>query len=953
MKRISKTIGAVALMAAGIMTVQAAPADPRPMQWPQSDGSTVTLSLVGDEVFHCLMTPDGYVVTQGEDGFFYYVGADGKSTLSRVSDGVPASLDKNASFEAYRNANRNEAFLRRGNELTTRAMARVDKLGNSKWDNSDGHDLREVTTEGELKVLILMVNFADKKFTVAPDPQRLVSDMLNKEGFDEFSSSGSVSDYYHSISHGQFKPKFDVYGPVDLDKTSREYVTTDKTYIGPDGKETAMYAPGLMVEEACKKLDGQINFADYDTNKDGYVDFVYIFHAGRGATTGGNQATDIWPHAFTLNAAIGAPVELDGVLVNRYATSCEIGRQAMQLAGIGMFCHEFSHVLGLPDLYDTANNGTASKVFSPGTFSNMDAGNYNNDLHTPPMFSAYEQYALEWMLPVTITGSGNFTLLPSIARPFAYKVNTRNNPKEYFLFEARAPYSWDEYLEGHGMLVWHIDFDADLWNDNKPNNSANHQCIDLIEADDTRTTSSRDGDPFPGVAGIHEYLNNSAPSFLDWSNTSTGYELYNIESYPDGTVSFRVDAAKEMEDISLPAAVVSVREVSTTGAKLSWTPVEGADGYMVSVVDLDSFDGAFYTTFADGWRYKDMKKAVSADVEGLKPGVNYGAIVYAYNDKNASRSAVPAAFVTQGDTFDKAAPGIYAYKGQGTDTDLVWDAVEGADSYELTVAVRKAGETAETVKTGFDNSALPAGWKLDGTYNNRDKNCGEAVPSVNLAVNGDYLRTSVYERDIKEISFWARLTFAEEGGRLEVYGTDEDGHIRLLDILTDFGTKGERVAVSVPSGYRQLMLRLATSVSGLGFYVDDMEVLLTDGPADTPVSGYAARNVQDTRLAVTGLDAETSYVAYVRPVKGEEKGKMSKAIEFTPSGLSAGVGEIPADGYQEADVIVSGGIVSANGMTIDVFTIDGTLVARGKSVTLPSRGLYIVRAGGAAKKIVW
>lgn len=954
MKRISKTIGAIALAAAGIMTAQAAPADPRPMQWPQSDGSTVILSLIGDEVFHCLMTPDGYVVTQGEDGFYYYVGNDGKTMLSRVSDGVPASLDKNVSFEAYRNANRNEAFLRRGNELNTRAMARVDKLGNSKWDNADGHDLREVKTEGELKVLILMVNFSDKKFSVSSDPHSLVNDMLNKPGFSEFNSSGSVLDYYQSISHGQFHPKFEVFGPVDLDKTSREYVSTDKTYIGPDGKETAVYAPGLMVEEACKKLDGQINFADYDSNNDGYVDFVYIFHAGKGATTGGNQATDIWPHAFTLNAAIGAPIELDGVLVNRYATSCEIGRQAGQLAGVGMICHEFSHVLGLPDLYDTANNGTVSKVFSPGTFSNMDAGNYNNDLHTPPMFSAYEQYALEWMLPVTITGSGNFTLLPSIARPFAYKINTRNNPKEYFLFEARAPYSWDEYLEGHGMLAWHIDFDLDIWNDNKPNNVASHQRIDLIEADDVQTATSRNGDPFPGTVGVHEYLNNGAPSFLDWSNSSTGYELYNIMTYPDGTVSFRVDAAKDMEGVELSAPVVNVTAVSSNSAKLNWAEVADADGYMVSVVDLDSFDGEFYRTFAEGWRYNDVKKSLSANVEGLKPGVNYGAIVYAYNDKNASRSDVPAAFLTQGATFAQAAPGIYAYKGEGSDTQLVWDAVADADSYELTVATRKAGETAETIKTGFDNSTLPEGWKLSGKYNTRDKNCGEAAPAVSLEVNGNYLRTATYERDIKEISFWAKKTFSDEGEKIEVYAYDEEGHVRLVATVGGFDTKGARYTVEIPAGYRQAMLRLSSSVSGLGLYIDDMEVLLADGPVDTPVSGYAARSVSDTQLAVSGLEPQTTYVAYVRPVKGEEKGKFSKAIEFVPSQLTAaGIEDLPVDSYEEAEVIVSGGVVSAFGQMMDVYTIDGARIARGTEITLPCRGLYIVRVNDASKKICW
>ena len=131
-------------------------------------------------------------------------------------------------------------------------------------------------------------------------------------------------------------------------------------------------------------------------------------------------------------------------------------------------------------------------------------------------------------------------------------------------------------------------------------------------------------------------------------------------------------------------------------------------------------------------------------------------------------------------------------------------------------------------------------------------------------------------------------------------------------------------------------------------------MLLADGPVDTPVSGYAARSVSDTQLAVSGLEPQTTYVAYVRPVKGEEKGKFSKAIEFVPSQLTAaGIEDLPVDSYEEAEVIVSGGVVSAFGQMMDVYTIDGARIARGTEITLPCRGLYIVRVNDASKKICW
>ena len=713
-----------------------------------------------------------------------------------------------------------------------------------------------------------------------------------------------------------------------------------------------MYARGA---EACRLLDDEINFADYDANNDGIVDFVYVFHAGKGATTGGSTKTDIWPHAFTLTSAIGAPITLDGVSINRYATSCEVGNQSMQLAGVGMFCHEFSHVLGLPDLYDTANNGTATKVFSPGSFSNMDAGNYNNNLHTPPMFSSYEQYALEWMKPTELTGGGKFTLLPLTARPFAYKVNTRNTPTEYYLLEARAPYSWDEYLEGFGLLVWHIDYVARVWENNQVNTQAAHQYIDIVEADDVQTSTSRSGDTFPGSEGIHELYSNTSPAFVAWDRSGLGIELSYIQSYPDGTVSFVAEGNNDME---AELASVSPRafDVDGTSAKLYWPAVEGADGYMVSVFDMAASTDSYYGGYVKGWYFNDVRKANNAEVDGLEPGKNYGVMVYAYNDVNASRMAQPITFTTHGETFAESAPGIHAYQGdEGGNVDLNWDAVADATHYELTVATRAAGETKESVKAGFDNSTLPEGWKTSGRYETRDKYAGEAVPSLNLKLSGDYLKTAVFDRDIKSISFHNTITFSEDAAEIEVFGVDAEGRTEYLGKVVDFDKNGADHTFDFPAGYKQAILRLDTRVSGLSVYLDDVEVALQDGPTDTPVSGYSARKVEDTALSVTGLEPNTEYVAYVRPMKGEDAGKSSKAIYFVPSKASLGVDGIVADGDSQAvaDVRLENGVLSANGEMMTIYSADGRLVGKGVAFSLPARGLYIVRVGEAAKKICW
>ncbi|MDE7381968.1 MAG: M6 family metalloprotease domain-containing protein, partial [Muribaculaceae bacterium] len=562
---------------------------------------------------------------------------------------------------------------------------RVDKLGNSRWDNADGHDIREVPTQGDYKVLVILVDFADNHFSVNNgEPYTLVNEMLNGENYSYNGATGSANAFFRTISNGQFNPQFNLYGPVQLDHNEDYYVRPNdgtrpnyprQYYTDPtSGKEVEVYYPGLMVKEAIEKLNDRINFADYDSNGDGLVDFVYFFHAGKGATTGGDPKKVIWPHAFTLNAALGTTVALDGVEINRYATSAELGRNN-RLSGIGTFCHEFSHVLGLPDLYDTASNGTVSKCFTPGTFDCMDGGNYNNNEHTPPLFSGYERYALEWMLPVTLTGSADITLLPLSARNFAYKVPT-SKPQEYFILEARAPYGYDKFIEGHGMAAWHIDFNLDIWNRNTPNNNANHQRIDLVEADGALDTSSRDGDLFPGAQTICEFQSNISPTFVDWSNKPTGFEISNIVRNIDGSVSFRLEATsgKKMTGAEIGTPLPFIREASDNGFLLDWEPVNGAKGYMVSVYKNSDCNGATIADFAEGYYFKDIEDATSIQIEGLEPGVEYSAIVYAYNDFNASRSELPVNVATLESEFSKAAPNLYLYADNGV-ADIRWDAV--------------------------------------------------------------------------------------------------------------------------------------------------------------------------------------------------------------------------------------------------------------------------------------
>lgn len=850
------------------------------------------------------------------------------------------------------------------------AMQKIDKLGDSKYDNSDGHDLREVRTDGELRVLVILVDFADQKFSISDDPRLTIDDMLNRPGFSEAGATGSAFDFYHTVSFGQFSPKFEVYGPVQLDRNEVDYVKSDETYIGADGKEKAVYPAGRMVEEAVSKLDGEVNFADYDTNGDGMVDFVYIFFPGKGATTGGDVNTTIWPHAYTLTSAIGAPVELDGVKIDRYATSGERGSNN-RLSGIGTFCHEFGHVLGLPDLYDTSSNGTVSKCFTPGPYSCMDAGNYNNSEHTPPMFSAYEKYALEWLLPVTVTGGGEFTLLPAEARNFAYKIPAISRPKEYFLFESRGAGYYDGYLPASGMAVWHIDFDEALWSDNRPNNDASRQRIDLVEADNDLTATTRAGDLFPGDQTVCEYQSSVTPAFLSWDNKSTGYEFTEIRRHPDGCVTFRLtaDSGKEMEGAALSAPEVSVASVGNGSVELRWMAVEGADRYRVSVYEAASFDASNIGKYADGLWFADVTEQLiergdmlSLTLEGLKGGTAYAAVAYAENDVNASRSEATGIFRTHGAGVADTFVTLRAERnGEPGEVLLSWDALEGEGiTYEAQIAVAAPVEVTGHETAGFDGSRLPEGWSGIGRYDNRDNYSGKSAPSYSLSGAGSWLMTKRYEGSIASISFWSRSRFSGATAILDLYEVLADGTMRHIERIDDFTAKGHDYTVTLPPYVSQVKMVLTPLATALDLYIDDIELTLADDPAmSEAVRMQGAETSWSVDVREHGLDPTQRLCARVRPVgSGDEKGLWSETLWFVPANLpwQSAVETVGADAAVIDVKVASGILVPADpAMAYDLYGADGRAVAIGArgAMPLPAKGLYVVRTSAGAAKVMW
>jgi hypothetical protein len=106
---------------------------------------------------------------------------------------------------------------------------------------------------------------------------------------------------------------------------------------------------------------------------------------------------------------------------------------------------------------------------------------------------------------------------------------------EYYLFENRQQNRWDEYIPGHGMLIWHIDFTYSRWASNVVNNWANHQCIDLVEAGETSYSGGYNipnaATPFPGTSSKTDFTQDTTPAFCGWTKPKTSSAEMTVPLY--------------------------------------------------------------------------------------------------------------------------------------------------------------------------------------------------------------------------------------------------------------------------------------------------------------------------------------------------------------------------------------------------------------------------------------
>lgn len=377
----------------------------------------------------------------GDEHFSYTTDAEGKTLLQLNNKGEWEAMTRGG-VELTATA-ANIEMLRSEKSLKEESVNNMQKAPQRMPLLDDKGRTNFPTLTEEMHMLVILLEYKDVKFETA-NPKEEFNNYLNQEGYNGHGAIGSVADYFEASSNGKFRPVFDIEGIIELPETSGYYVGGDK------------YARvNEMLRYAVEELDRQgFDFSKYDYDKNGEIDNIYFIYAGYGqADTGKEDA--IWPHQSVMPSMI-----LDGLRTGAYACSSELNGgmhyywEDKAINGTGTFCHEFSHVLGLPDFYDP-NYGT--RTITPGKYSIMDQGSYNGDGYIPLLYSAYERWACHWVEFTDAENEQHYELKP-IDQPDAIAVRlpvlreSTGVPydNEYFIAESRSKKfsQWDATIPG-------------------------------------------------------------------------------------------------------------------------------------------------------------------------------------------------------------------------------------------------------------------------------------------------------------------------------------------------------------------------------------------------------------------------------------------------------------------------------------------------------------------------
>ena len=330
---------------------------------------------------------------------------------------------------------------------------------------------------GSPKIVVCLVQFPDAPFTVAQDStglKQLFNTFFNGNGQGAGDNPFSIADYFRDMSNGQFTPEFVITDPVTLSKQRSYYGESNGSGRRTTFRNEALDSLAFQISEKVDELD---------TNGDGKVDGVVIVFTGCGANVGDDNGMHpaCWTSSLTRGGVTYA-TELIAPELLGLDDSANGGENNAVLNGIGVFVHEISHMLGLPDFYDL-------NYRAPGMdyWSLMDYGEYWNNGYHPTPYTAYERNFMGWLPLVELSEPTYVDNMRAIGDGgSAYVIYNDGNRNEYYILENRTVNDpWSRSLctsLGSGMMIYHVDYDATAWSSNRINTNMNRQRMTIIPA---------------------------------------------------------------------------------------------------------------------------------------------------------------------------------------------------------------------------------------------------------------------------------------------------------------------------------------------------------------------------------------------------------------------------------------------------------------------------------------
>lgn len=536
------------------MLAQAVPAYPGILSMSNPDGSRLELKLFGDESFSYFTDAKGInVYEKNENGYWVKAVRNGAQILN-----VEADIQRL----------RDEQVLTGDEQIIRNNLpARYARVGN------DGRSLFPTVGEN-LKFLVVLLQYRDTKFTM-DDPQAFYTRWFNEENFNVQDLTHSARDYYMSVSSGKFKPTFVVSPVVTLPKSSSFYT---------GGNKYSNFSTAIST--ALRELDTNgFDFSQFDMDNNGQIDNIYFVYAGYGQADTGDENC-IWPHKSDMSSY---NLVFDGKKFGPYATSNELRGSSHYFSkdgtiqGIGTFCHEFGHVLGLPDLYDPQYADDTNDQI-PGDWTIMCNGPYLDDSRTPPTYTAYEKWVCKWLELEDAIDNFNYSLKPLATDPRGIRIPVAGAPNEYYVIENRTRIGYDSFIPSSGLLIWHVDFDGDVWTANKVNSTAGRpRCSLMVPKDKNIKTAAWPADGLYGFFIAPNYDNAFVP-FNSYNKDAFTPHLLNIEYNNESQIgSFRYSTKATTYNGEVKNFRGLQKEDGRTGFHLYWDRADGAVNYALTI----------------------------------------------------------------------------------------------------------------------------------------------------------------------------------------------------------------------------------------------------------------------------------------------------------------------------------------------------------------------------------